>query len=99
MIIFLADPNARKTKDFNAGQAGQRIVDQTHEKMWLDYYEVTAGPRKLDINNKVTREIDATIRSKVHMIAPSFLKLPPHEQYRVINGLSVSFSLFIKFFR
>ena len=74
------------------------MVDTTHEKMWLDYYEATAGPRKQDINAKVTREIGATIRSKVHMIALSFLELSPHEQYRFINGLLVSFSLFIKFF-
>ena len=97
-VIILTDPNARRTRVFYAGQAGEKMVDQTHEKMWLYYYEVTAGPRKQDINAKVTREIGATVRSKVHMIAPSFLELPPHEQYRVINNLSVSFSLIVKFF-
>ncbi|KAL6181394.1 hypothetical protein ACLB2K_048049 [Fragaria x ananassa] len=82
-------PALKKKQGLCYGKKANDIVQQTGQKIKLEYCPRVKGPNLRGINSLVAHDIGCTIRSLVGMRAMTFYNLDQTEKWKVWNAMSV----------
>ena len=88
--MLIVAPAPKKRRGFCSGKKAKDIVQQTGQKIKLEYCPRVKGPSVRGVNSLVTHDIGSAIRSLVGMRARTFYDLDQEEKWKVWNAMSVS---------